>query len=354
MSGVEFDPGKRKLLFFTRGRGRGHAIPDIEIVRRLETLREDVDVRFVSYSTGAETLAEFGYKVIDLSLPELNSLLDTVVLSTKVVEWLNPDLVVAHEEFGALPAAKVHDKPTIFITDWFVGPERIIMDALCFADQVLFLDEEGFFEEPPQVQGRVTYVGPVFRRFDYTLDDRQRARRELRLPENATVISVLPGSFATEEIAPIADLVLESFDRLPRPEKRLVWIAGSDVQLLEKKFGSHPGVTIKAHDWQIDRIMVASDVAITKANRKTVIELEYLAVPSIALSSGLNPIDDARAQKTAGATFLRLAEVGAETLVAEIERAIGRELSPAHRNDSLNGAEGAARCLAAALSDEPG
>jgi hypothetical protein len=54
----EFEPDKKKVLFFTRGRGSGHAIPDIEITNELLGLRMDVEVRFVSYASGARTLSE--------------------------------------------------------------------------------------------------------------------------------------------------------------------------------------------------------------------------------------------------------------------------------------------------------
>lgn len=89
MAFPEFEPNKRKVLFFCRGRGSGHAIPDIEITNELLRLRGDVEVRFVSYATGAKTLAEFGFPVIDLGLPELNSLLDVIVLATKVPAGCN-------------------------------------------------------------------------------------------------------------------------------------------------------------------------------------------------------------------------------------------------------------------------
>ena len=42
-------------LFFSRGRGRGHAIPDLEIVRELAQITDAITVQFVSYATGAAT-----------------------------------------------------------------------------------------------------------------------------------------------------------------------------------------------------------------------------------------------------------------------------------------------------------
>ena len=56
-----FSPGKRGILWFSRGRGRGHAIPDIEIIGALRQQRPDCEVRIVSYGTGARTFESFGY-----------------------------------------------------------------------------------------------------------------------------------------------------------------------------------------------------------------------------------------------------------------------------------------------------
>ncbi|MBI3680567.1 MAG: hypothetical protein HY235_09240, partial [Acidobacteria bacterium] len=155
MAFPEFDKSKKKVLFFTRGRGHGHAIPDIEIIKELEHLRKDVEVRFVSYGTGARTIEQFGFPLIDLGLSEANGTAETSVLAGKLIGWLDPDLVVAHEEFAALPAAKIFDKPTVSILDWFTDPEKYSMQSLRFADQILFIDERGIFPEPEWVRGKV-------------------------------------------------------------------------------------------------------------------------------------------------------------------------------------------------------
>jgi len=314
MAFPHFDDGKKGILFFSRGRGRGHAIPDIEIVKELLEQREDVQVHFVSYGTGARTIEEFGLPLIDLGLPEMNPMTETTVLAGKLIGWLNPDLVVAHEEFGAMPAAKIFDKPTMFLTDWFVEPEKSSMQGLKFADEILFLDEPGIYEEPPWVKDKVKYLGPFVREFQYSLKDRDRARQELRIPLDATVVSVLPGGWATEARAPIADLVLEAYDRLPESPKRLIWVAGDDLELLEKKTQGRDDVILRDYDWEIDRIMVATDVAVTKATRKTSLELESLGIASVALCPGLNPIDDARALRADSLTAIPLDHAASDEL----------------------------------------
>lgn len=45
-----------KVLSFSRGRGRGYAIPDVAIREELLDVEPSITLRFVSYGTGAETI----------------------------------------------------------------------------------------------------------------------------------------------------------------------------------------------------------------------------------------------------------------------------------------------------------
>ena len=280
------------MLFFTRGRGRGHAIPDIAIVRELEQLRPGIQVRFVSYGTGALTFAAHGIPCIDLQLPDQNSIAATTVLAGRLIAAMAPDIVVAHEEFSAMPVAKIFGLPTVMITDFFTAPGMLSMESLWYADRVLFLARRGLHVEPPSVRGKVKYLGPALRAFTYRRRDRRRARAELGLAAHATVLTVLPGSW-TEAMAPAYDAVVSAFDRLRQPDKHLVWLAGADEYLLKQRVSAHRrDLTILGTDWQIDRLMVASDLVITKANRMTVIELASLGIRTLSLSYGLNPVDE--------------------------------------------------------------
>jgi UDP-N-acetylglucosamine:LPS N-acetylglucosamine transferase len=288
----EFDPTKKKVLFFSRGRGRGHAIPDIEIVKALSEICPDIDVRMVSYSTGASTISSFGLPLIDIGMPDTSPIAETSVAAGKLIGWLNPSLVVAHEEFAVAPASKIFGKPCLVLTDFFSESDLYSMHALKFADQILFLGREGVFDELPWVKGKVHYIGPVLRPFTYQPGDRERARRDLGVASEAFVIGVFPGSWA-EDMAPILDSVTQAFHDLPAPPPaKLVWVAGADFELVRTRFVGHCDVLVYEQYWEIDRLMVASDVAITKANRMSVFELIYFGVPVIAISFDLNPTDD--------------------------------------------------------------
>ena len=85
---------------------------------------------------------------------------------------------------------------------------------------------------------------------------------------------------------------MAAFDQLRQPGKHLVWLAGADEHLLKELVSGRNDITLLGTDWQIDRLMVASDLAITKSNRMTVIELASLGVRTLSLSYGLNPVDE--------------------------------------------------------------
>ena len=288
----KFLPDCKRVLFFSRGRGRGHAIPDIAIKEKLCLTHTDTDVLFVSYGTGANTFAELGHPVIDLELPEENPFLETLVRASSLIGELHPQLVVSHEEFAVLPAAKSLSLPTVFITDWFVRSEHLIMNTLEYADEIIFLEQRGIFEEPPFVKDRIHYVGPIVRPMNYSKSDRTRAREELNLPHAATILSVIPGGWATEKRAPIFDLLVPAFDALNIPDKLLIWNANEDYEILADRLKDHLKVIVQREYRPVERLMVASDLVITKANRGTIMDLCTLSIPSISISWGLNPIDE--------------------------------------------------------------
>ena len=51
--------------------------------------------------------------------------------------------MVSHEEFTGLPTAKIIDRPTVKITDWFVELEKFSMETLQYAGEIVFIDERG-------------------------------------------------------------------------------------------------------------------------------------------------------------------------------------------------------------------
>jgi hypothetical protein len=297
-------------------------MPDITIVDELREQVNGIEVRFASYGTGAATLRENGYDVIDMELREDTALLDATVVCTQITDHLRPHLIISHEEVGALLAARGLRTRCAYITDFFKDPNALDTKGLEHADEVIFIGNEGVFTEPPRLRNKICYVGPLVRKLAYRRADSARARKELHLPSQGIVISCLPGSWR-EESGPIAPLVASAFQLLKQEAKQLVWIAGLDFAMLHDAFSARNSILVKKDDWQLDRLMVASNLVITRGSRNTMNELSALGIPSISLSYGLNWPDDVVANRIATNVHLNVQGLTSSTLCR-------------HMNDSLS------------------
>ncbi len=328
MSFPEFDSGGTKLLVFTRGRGRGHAIADIEIVDRLQRSRDDVQVRFVSYATGGAVFAEFEVPYIDLGMPIANPITDTTVLAGKLIAWLRPDVVLSHEEFPALPVAKVFGTPTLAVTDWFNPTESYSSHSLKYADRILFAGERGAFEEPDWVRDKTRYVGYLVRPLEPRPAIREESRRRLGLDPDAFVVGVVPGD-TPESVTPAADLVADAFHLAPIENKQLVWLAGPDFETLSSRFADDPRVLLLRDESALEPLTGAMDIAITKGGRNTtLLELGLLGVPAVVLSNGENSANDRKAQHLPHVAFRMLEQADAAWLAGRLGEAVGAVRRP--------------------------
>lgn len=319
--GPEPAPLDADVLFFSRGRGRGHAIPDLAVLRDLRTLCPDVRVQFVSYAVGADVFRAAGEPVIDLGLPEMNPLLETVIRAVQVMRRTSSACVVSHEEPAALAAARICGRPALFMSHWYPLPPDPTAQALQYADRVLFMEHEGLFPEPPEIAGRIDYVGPVLRHLDVRRADRELIRAELGVGGDDVLLLMLAGS-PDESVTPTIELVLHAFESLSTDRKQLIWVSSKNQQQLRNKIRHRPGVRIIDTDWQLERLMVACDVAITKGTYNIGRELSALGVPTVVLSHGYNPIDDLFARRLDGCRFLWARETSATELAKLIETTV--------------------------------
>jgi len=310
---------KFSVMYFSRGRGFGHATKDMTIVDELYKIYPGLTVQFVSYAKGAQALKKGGHKVISLELPERNPFFETTAKVVDLIRHHRPALVISHEEFAALPVAQYFGIPTVFITHWFLKSEDFAMRTLSYADTIIFIEREGIFEVPPYLADKVRYVGPVLRSFSYRKEDREQARRELGINPETKVVLVAPGAAWSEAVVPTFDLVFPAFEQMPFSNKLLLWLAGEDEASLRSKVDGRCDVVIKGTDWQIDRLMVASDLALTKSSYTTMCELDTLGIPSIALLHGHNPIDEIYAKRFPTVVPLELRTLSPEALSQTME-----------------------------------
>lgn len=303
-----------KVAFFSRGRGRGHVVPDMAILDELRRQDPFIQSHWISYGTAANVLRKSGHNLIDLDLPDENPFLETQLRAIRILAELQPDLVVTHEEYAAAPAASLFGIPAIFITDYFLRAAHPWMQCLRYAEEIIFIDEPGHFETPLFLKPKTWYAGPFVRSLKYAPDERLRARSELGISLDCTLVLVLPGSWFTENRAPVFDLITAAFRALPLDHKLLVWIAAQDYAELSARAANETAVIVKQNGPDVDAWMAACDLALTKGTRKTSLELAWLGIPTITISPQLNPIDDIRTRSIAKNTYLVAREIDCASL----------------------------------------
>jgi UDP-N-acetylglucosamine:LPS N-acetylglucosamine transferase len=331
--------GSAKALFFSRGRGRGHAIPDIALVTELLQDANCPALQFVSYGTGADTIRQHGYHVIDLELSEESQFAETLIRCAQAVRDYLPNFVISHEEFAALPAAQVFGVPCIFLIDWFPRAGTVWMECLRYARSTIFMDDPGYYDEPDVIRGKIKYVGPVIRDLNLTEGNQRNARIELGLPRDRPIVMVLPGgsSASSEANSPLFDLVSGAIDLLDQ-NALTIWIdSAKDRQAIVSRIATRTDFLIVETRFDIEKFMVAADVVITKGTRKTSIELNALGIPSISISHGLNPIDDYRVLRIKTNRALRARGLTTSSLSLHISEAMRERPNAIRVPDSSSG-----------------
>jgi len=348
MQSRRFRKDSLRLLFFSRGRGRGHAIPDAAIISSLRRTVPDLDVLFVSYATGARVLRSLGYEVIDLGFGENSQMFPTLIKSTRIISHLQPSLVISHEEFSVPVAARIVGVRNIFLTDWFPSDSPSLMQSIAYSDTIICLDHVESIDLPDGFKTKAVFTGPVLKKFSISSTDRQDTRNELGLNESSLLISVIPGgaSNSLECNSPIWSLVTKAFRSIPCNDKKLVWIADEDFDLLSSYSISDDRIEILRPRNDIERLMIASDVVITKGNRITTMEAAALGVQTVSLSHGLNPVDDRRIHRIPHHRSLNAREISHENVAAVFRSLVNH--SPGSRSSdptSQNGLDQAVQFL---------
>jgi len=316
------------LCFISRGRGRGHAMPDLDLIRELKRLCPALSVGICSYGTGAAVFRNAGEDVADLGLADTASVWDIQVAIGRHLRQRRAASIVIHEEFIAVPLARAFTSNVIYLTHWFHAPGDLMLDAVSHARVIGFMESAGRFLLPSSLETKVRYLQPLVRSLSVNIADRPSVRAQMNIDEDEFVVGVFPGSWP-ESTTPIFTLVLTAFDMLDEPKKRLLWFAGADAPYIATRFAPRSNITVCADKPPIEYAMLASDIAITKGTYNVRNELRSLERRSIALSFGKNPVDDYYAKDDAGCVVFYASETTPTSLmiqIGEARRATGSTL----------------------------
>lgn len=309
----------------------------MEIGSIIQSMAPKVEVQFASYSTGAATFRSSGVDVVDIGMSESNPYLATQIKAFELIRRVAPDIVVAHEEFAALPAAKMAGLASVFISAWLPVGASIASESMSFADAAIVLGEPGIFPVPQGFSGKMYYAGTAYRRLSSDVGNRTTLRNEYSIPHDALCVVVLPGGSASEKSSPMADVVLSAFFGLSKRPKRLYWVSAKDHDLLQAKVSGLEGVNLVKYAHPIENLLSCADLVITKGTRGSTLDAAAVGVPSISLSPGTNPVDDVLVPRIRTNIALNLHAVDGPILAEYMKRVISQStmsLAPARQGPS--------------------
>ncbi len=283
-----------KILYLSRGRGFSHAMYDSLILKELKDINKNLSILVATYDKGYTYFLKNGFKPYNLGLKQDDELsLKAALRIWSLIRRFKPDLVVSDEVFIVLHITKGLKIPSILITHWFFetfNKNHPIIPAVKKADHVIFVDTPAFHNIPFDFNVHLTFVGPVIRDFEYTLKDKTRARKELGIDIKDMVILVTPGG-RHKDRSRLLDISVEAFKELKDDNLKLILLTGELFKEYQARFADDGSIIVKDYDWKIDRLMVASDLAICKGTFMTTWELAYLGIPSISIPDISNPVD---------------------------------------------------------------
>lgn len=283
-----------RILYLSRGRGFSHAMYDLLILGELKKINNNVIIHVATYDKGYTYFLGNEFKPFNLGLKQDEELsLKAGFRIWSLIRKFKPDLVVTDEVFIALHITKGLRIPSILITHWFFesfSGEHPIIPAVKKANHVIFVDTPEFHNIPPDYNVHLTFVGPVIREFEYSLKDKNKVRKELGIKRENKVILVTPGG-RHKERNELLEVSIEAFKELDRKDKSLILLTGELYEDYCERFADDDRIIVKDFEWKIERLMVASDLAICKGTFMTTWELAYLGIPSISIPDMSNPVD---------------------------------------------------------------
>ena len=325
---------RKKVLYFSRGRGFGHAIGDMEVIRELERRDENLDISVVSYAHGYEAFVKNGFTEIeDLHLDYENEFSCPQGLEriNRLIKSIRPDVIVANEMFNVLPLAREHRLPAVLITHWFFesvhSKPTVLSLFMACANHIIFGDLEDFHEKPTKLKVPVSFVGPIMRKIVVNVKDRDILKEELGFQKMDRVILVsFGGGFhnvgdGLEKGRVVLKKLYKAFDQLNIHNLKLILLVGRLYDYAISKF-DNPNVTILRESWDFDKLMAASDLAIVRGSYRTLCELAVIGTPAICIPflKG-NPVDEMHIrnfQRLGTLETLELEELTPESLMENI------------------------------------
>lgn len=336
-----------KILIAAGGTG-GHIFPGLAIADALKKKHRDCDIVFIGSRVGMEKniVPQYGYPLelmrvrgferrLSLQLfAALKGLLDGAVDVRRVLKKHRPDLVIGTGGFTSgqllLRASQMGIPTLIHEQNAFPGQANRILSKYVDRIAISFYEAQKYFpKEKTFLSGN-----PVREAFKEV--DRDTARRSLHLNPDQKLILISGGSQGAESIN---RAVLSLYDRYKGDETyQFIQLTG-DGPYEDVLHAMHEkGITKELYDNieinnfsnQMDTLMGAADLMITRSGAGTISEIAAVGVPSVLipfpLAAGNHQEFNARVLTDKGAGILLYdQQLNGETLLKTFETLFAEE-----------------------------
>ena len=283
-----------RILFAAGGTG-GHINPALAIAKEFRTYHPDCEILFVGTEFGLETelvpregfpieyieaigfRRRFTWENIRVAYRAARSMVHT----SKILKKFRPDLVIGCGGYTSGPVvmrAAMKKIPTlIHEQNAFPGMSNKMLapkvDRICIS----FEDSKKYFKQ----QEKVVYTGNPVRPGLTTLS-KEKARLQNKIDDRPFLLAV-GGSLGAKRIN---EEMLKLIPRLNN-QVQVLWAAGkTDYETVKKAAGTLPSnITLCPYIFNMEEMMIAADLVISRSGAITLSELCATGTPSILIPS---------------------------------------------------------------------
>jgi erythromycin esterase len=272
-------------------------------------------ITVASYGTGLDYYAARSVPCVDLGIADINDQGRHAAWRTSrfLASIDRPDLVVANEVFSSPAACRALRHKNLLFTHWFFSeigsPEsdRVYEDA----DGVVLLDFPEAHAIPAEIDVPVYFAGPAAPSFEI---NRQRARKQLGVPQSSRVVVMTFGSMHPDKFTDITAMLakfLPAWDVEAGEDDRLLVLAPpggpwEHASTIQRKTVQWVGVTARPEVYYR-----AADLVIAHATFTTLSELARNGAPTVGVIGSQNPVDRLHAERFSSLGLIKTMELDA-------------------------------------------
>lgn len=294
-------------VIFTCGGTAGHVNPALALAGYMREKDPDTAVLFVGTPTGMErelvTKAGYDYAAVEVSsfrrrlngeglrhnLHALRVLAASGRTARAILRSFRPDLVVGTGGYASYPmvkaAAKAHIPTAVHESNIIPGLTTRMLENYAGLIMVGFEDCRRHYRHPERIAVTGTPVRGDFFRLTKT-----EARKKLGFDDDAPLVVSFWGSLGASHMNEdtVAMLRREQAEGFPFHHIHAVGSGGWDAvsrQLRDLGLAGQPRLDVRQYIYDMDVVMAAADVVLSRAGASTISELTALGVPALIVPS---------------------------------------------------------------------